>query len=122
MPVSRALFQVNKGAGRTWQDTGPAMEGALMDVVWVPGTGDTGGAITIEGKNHNDTGTLFTVAVDDNTLGGKFVKTYKHQTYDTGGAISSEEFFFLAGEELRVKVQNDTGVALTGDLYIKTGP
>ena len=124
MTVNRTLFDVSTDTGQWWQDTGPVIEGPVLQVMWLPTAGaDTGGGadLQLELVNSSDTGAIATICVVETVLTSarrQFV--FKQQTYDTGGAISSEEFVFGAGERLRAKV-TPSGEITTGKLYVDWG-
>jgi hypothetical protein len=128
MSVTRTMFAVSTDTGEYWRDTGPNMEGPIVQMVWVPTSGDTGGAdLKIElfgsttASGAADTGAIIDVWNEVDALATARRKwVIKQATYDTGGAITSEEFIFTAGEKMRVTV-TPAGVATVGKLYVYHG-
>lgn len=124
MAVQRTQFDVLTDTGGWWQDTGPVVEGPVLQVTWHPTAGaDTGAGadLQLELVNGVDTGAVATICVADGALpNARRQYVFKQQSYDTGGAITSEEYVFGGGEKLRAKV-TPSGEVTAGKLYVYHG-
>lgn len=126
MPVTHTVFNVSTDTGGWWQDTGPVVEGPVLQVAWLPTAGaDTGAGADLQlelvSGGGADTGALATICAMDNALpNARKQYVFKQQTYDTGGSVSSEEFVFGSGQKLRAKV-TPTGEVTAGKLYVFWG-
>lgn len=121
--VSRQRYDILTDTGGDWTDTGPPVNGIVMQTRYVP-----------DGSSPLDTGTDIdivlaqsgvVVANHDNIGSAAFTKVYKQPVHDTGGAAVSglREFVPVAGESLRVSVRQSEGVTgvKRGVIYVWTG-
>lgn len=122
MAVNRQTYSIsNTAAGKT--QSGPAFEGGVLQLRWVPSQGDTGGDLSVLlCPEAGDTGGAFEIFSGANCLGSAFCKGLAmpmvHRNNSDTGVAGMQGVYVSAGERLLVKVTSDTGVE--GELYIST--
>ena len=119
--ITRQLFEVAADTG-TWIDTGPAVNGALLQVRWNPtGTADTGADLLLSVRPSNgDTGLMWDILNDNDCLGVDFVRGLRQRLHGSDGAVDTGAGpIVLAGDRIRVKV-TPGGTSAIGKLYIWT--
>lgn len=116
--MNRTRFDISGSS--PFSDTGPPINGAIMQMRWYPTTSDTGGDIAIDlmpSTAPSDTGFAMTIYSDANCLGSAFTRVPTQATHDaTGGVASANVPIVAAGERLRVRIT--PGVSVAGKLWV----
>jgi hypothetical protein len=135
MTITRLRFDISASdpggdtgaAHDSTTDTGPSVWGELVQVRWVPSTGDTGGdlqLIHLPVAPESDTGENQIFFNDNDCLGAGFTRAPRQPQHgsdgaadpaDTGAAFGVPVYF--GGDRLRVKVTNGATELLVGKLY-----
>jgi hypothetical protein len=130
--MPRQRLDINVSGGVAFQDTGPPISGALLQMRWHH-SADTGQVATLQISaivDENDTGIgwlIYSGAAAN--MATQFTKAPRQPTHDLAGDVdgdtgtpASPSPYVFAGERLKVKVTPaDTGVVLTGGrLYLWT--
>lgn len=122
MRMQRSVFDITTAADGSFVDTGPPLEGAIMQVRYVPDGStplDTGGNLLL-----TMIGTGVVVADFDNigVSAGAWTRIPKFPVADTGGALVAglREYLVAAGDSLRLTVA-EGGNVKKGKLYIWSG-
>jgi hypothetical protein len=120
MPIHRQLFNIN-AASSAVGDTGPPINGALLQLHWNPTTADTGADLQIAVlPKTGDTGDGWVVLEDNDCLGTNFTRALRQRLHDSAGASDTGAGpIVMAGDRLRVKV-TPGGSACVGRLYVYT--
>lgn len=119
--MQRILFEVPTNAGDTGTqgDTGPPINGEIMQVRWNPTVADTGGDLTLTVlPKTGDTGDGFDILADADCLGANFNRVPRQDTHDaTGVSDTGSAPIVLAGDRIRMKI-NPAGGSPAGRLYV----
>jgi hypothetical protein len=120
--MNRHRFDIS-GSSSAFSDTGPHINGAILQMRWYPTTADTGGDLAIDlmpSTDPNDTGFAWTFFNDNDCLGAAFTKVptqpmHHSDGFDTGA--SGDVPIVAAGERLRVRI-TPGGSSIAGKLWV----
>jgi hypothetical protein len=120
MAINRQLFTFSTGSSPAG-DTGPPINGALLQLHWNPTTVDTGADLQIAVlPRTGDTGDGWVILEDNDCLGTDFTRALRQRLHDSAGAADTGAGpVVMAGDRLRVKV-TPGGSACAGRLYVYT--
>lgn len=116
MPFTRAVFNWTTDTGGDFVDTGPPMNG----LVWMVGT-DTGGVDTgCDWKLETVQSRHVILDYDNFGAGGAWTACPRKLTYDTGGAALGDQPPPIAGDRLRLTINQSDSVtgAISGKFYV----
>lgn len=124
MPIQRQLFNISTGSSPSG-DTGPSMNGELMQIRWNPIVADTGADIRVDLlPRQGDTGDGWTLYSQADCLGSNFVKGLRQPQHGSDGAPDPSDTgaafgvpIVAAGDRVRVKI-TPGGAACAGRLYL----
>lgn len=121
--ITRQRFNINTDTG-TAGDTGPNFSGEIMQMAWVPTTGDTGADLYVAllPVDTTDTAGGLTVYNDADCLGSSFLRKPVIPGFTSDGLDTGVDDYFpvvAAGDRLRIKV-TPAGAAVVGTLFVWT--
>lgn len=130
--IQRQLFNLATSVGVARGDTGPSMQGAIMQLRWYPDAADTGQDATLQVgimSIAGDTGPGWLFYNASHNLGAQFTKAPMQPQHGADGAADPSDTgaafgipIVAAGDRLRAKIiPADTGVIVAGRLWIWTG-
>jgi hypothetical protein len=117
--TDRVIFEFSTSSSPAG-DTGPNVDGAIVQVRWNPTTVDTGADLVLSIlPREGDTGDGFVILNDNDCLGADFVRAPRQAVHDSAGAAlaSGDSPYVLAGDRIRAKVIPG-GAACAGRLYV----
>jgi hypothetical protein len=118
--MQRLKFDIS-GTTAAFTDTGPGVNGAILQMRWYPTVVDTGGDLRVDLLvDERDTGKSIVVYNDNDCLGAAFTRVPTQPQNHPDGAdtgASSDVPFVAAGERLRVTI-TPGGTSIAGQLYV----
>lgn len=116
--IQRHAFSITTDTGGDFVDTGPPMDGAVLQLAMDTGVFDTGCDFKIEMINSR-----VVVGHYENVGGSVWTRVPRINTFDTGGTQVGDQYPVAAHDRLRLTVTQSAGVtgALSGKLYVWTG-
>jgi hypothetical protein len=118
MGLQRTFFNISTDTGGDFTDTGPPIEGLIMQVSVDTGSLDTGCDFTLVTVQSNQV-----IANWANVGGSAWTRAPRIVTFDTGGAAVGDQQPVVHHDRLRLTVAQSDGAtgSKTCKLYVWTG-
>lgn len=116
--IQRHRFDITTDTGGDYVDTGPPINGLVMQIACDTGVFDTGCDFELKTVHGN-----VVVADYDNIGGSAWARVPRLLSFDTGGAEVGDQYPVVAHDRLRLTVAQSDGVtgSKTGRIYVWVG-